>query len=45
MPNWVENKLSYNGNEAEIKEMLEKIRYDNATIGTIDFNKIIPMPK
>lgn len=45
MPNWVENKLSYNGNEAEIKEMLKKIRYDNATIGTIDFNKIIPMPK
>lgn len=45
MPNWVENKLSYNGNEEEIKEMLEKIRYDNATIGTIDFNKIIPMPK
>ncbi len=45
MPNWVENRLSYNGNETEIKEMLEKIRYDNATIGTIDFNKIIPMPK
>lgn len=45
MPNWVENKLSYNGNEAEIKEMLEKIKYDNSTIGTIDFNKIIPMPK
>ena len=45
MPNWVENKLSYNGNEAEIKEMLKKIRYDNATIGTIDFNIIIPMPK
>lgn len=45
MPNWVENRLSYNGNETEIKEMLEKIRYDNATIGTIDFNKIISMPK
>ena len=45
MPNWVENRLSYNGNETEIKEMLEKIRYDNATIGSIDFNKIIPMPK
>lgn len=45
MPNWVENRLSYNGNETEIKEMLEKIRYDNATIGIIDFNKIIPMPK
>lgn len=45
MPNWVENRLSYNDNETEIKEMLEKIRYDNATIGTIDFNKIIPMPK
>lgn len=26
MPNWVENRLSYNGNETEIKEMLEQIR-------------------
>ena len=45
MPNWLENKLSYSGNKEEIAQMLEKIRYDNATIGTIDFNKIIPMPK
>lgn len=24
MPNWVENKLSYNGNEAKLKKCLRK---------------------
>lgn len=45
MPNWVENHLKYNGDETEIAEMLEKIKMDDFTIGTIDFDKIIPMPK
>lgn len=45
MPNWVENHLSYSGDKNEIAEMREKIKYDDLTTGTIDFNKIIPMPE
>lgn len=45
MPNWVENHLKYDGDEIEIAQMLEQIKMDGSTTGTIDFDKIIPMPK
>lgn len=45
MPNWIENHVFYDGNEAEIQEMLENIKNDVLGKGTIDFNKIIPMPE
>lgn len=45
MPNHVENYVSLNGDEQKIREMLETIKNDDYGIGTIDFNKIIPMPE
>ena len=45
MPNDVENIVRINGDEQRIREMLEAIKDDECGIGTIDFNKIIPMPE
>lgn len=45
MPNHVMNKLTVTGDPQEIKEMLESIQNDKDGFGTIDFNKIIPMPE
>ena len=45
MPNWVENHVFYDGDEEEIQAMLENIKNDEFGKGTIDFNKIIPMPE
>lgn len=44
MPNHVENIITLKGNEKKIHEMLEAIKSDNYGLGTMDFNKIIPMP-
>ena len=45
MPNWVQNNIKFSGDEAEIKKMLEEIKDDEIGFGSIDFNKIIPMPE
>ena len=45
MPNHVMNNISLQGDEYKIKEMLEAIKSDEFGLGTIDFNKIIPMPE
>lgn len=45
MPNHVMNNISLQGDEYKIKEMLEAIKSDKFGLGTIDFNKIIPMPE
>lgn len=45
MPNWVQNNITFSGDEAEIKEMLEAIKDDETGFGSVDFNKIIPMPE
>lgn len=45
MPNHISNKLTIIGEEQEVKEVLEFIKEDNLGLGTIDFNKITPMPK
>ena len=45
MPNHVTNIIEINGDSAQIKEMLEHIKNDTFGIGTVDFNKIIPMPE
>lgn len=45
MPNHVENHISLQGDEQKIREMLEAIQNDEFGVGTIDFNKIIPMPE
>lgn len=45
MPNWVQNNIKFSGDTAEIKKMLEAIKNDEINFGSIDFNKIIPMPE
>lgn len=50
MPNHVINRLSFDCSEEDLKEILTAICYDDSSevevtgIGTIDFNKITPMP-
>lgn len=45
MPNHITNRLELVGDQSKINKLLEAVRYDNEPIGTLDFNKIIPMPK
>ena len=53
MPNWVKNIVTFEGEQNEIERLLDFIKRDkdkNADEneygrGTIDFNKVIPMPK
>jgi len=44
MPNHITNIITYNGDRKHIEKMLEAIKIDELGIGTVDFNKIIPMP-
>ena len=45
MPNHVVNHISLQGDPVKIREMLEAIQSDEAGIGSVDFNKIIPCLK
>lgn len=45
MPNHVMNKLQISGDPALVRELLESVQDDEHGLGTIDFNKIIPMPE
>lgn len=45
MPNHVTNILTVAGDKETVTEMHEAIKNDKYGIGTIDFNKIIPMPE
>ena len=45
MPNWVQNNITFSGDDTAIKKMLEEIQDDELGFGSIDFNKIIPMPE
>ena len=45
MPNWVANKLKIEADEALVNEILDAIKKDEGGRGTIDFNKLIPMPE
>ena len=45
MPNYVKNKVRFNGSDKDIKAMLKTIKSDELGLGTIDFRKIIPMPE
>lgn len=42
MPNWIINKLSFEGDEKRVEELMNKISTDEELI---DFQKIIPRPK
>ena len=45
MPNWVQNNLRFDASDEEIQNILEAIKDDEEGIGSIDFNKITPMPE
>ncbi len=45
MPNHVTNNIYLKGDPDRIKEILEAIKNDEHGVGSIDFNKIIPMPE
>ena len=47
MPNWIKNKISFEGPEDQIKSMLDSIKSVsvNGDVNFIDFDKIIPMPE
>ena len=53
MPNWVKNIVTFDGEQNEIERLLDFIKRDKDEDadeneygrGTIDFNKVIPMPK
>ena len=45
MPNHIENIITLTGDKQKINEMLKAIQNDDYSLGTIDFNKIIPMPE
>ena len=45
MPNHVTNIVNFTGDKEKIAEMLEAIKDDEYGLGTIDFNKITPMPE
>lgn len=45
MPNWVQNNLRFDASDEEMQNILEAIKDDEEGIGSIDFNKITPMPE
>lgn len=45
MPNWVQNNLKFNTDDEELNRILDAIKDDEAGTGSIDFNKIVPMPE
>lgn len=45
MPNHVTNVVTFGGDPKQIQKMLMEIKDDEAGVGSIDFEKLIPMPK
>ena len=45
MQNHITNSITLSGNKEKIAEMMENIKNDEVGVGSIDFNKIIPMPE
>ena len=45
MPNHVTNVLTLHGDAARVREVLEAVRQDGLVLGSVDFNKILPMPE
>jgi hypothetical protein len=44
MPNHVVNKVRIKADGALLDEILEAVKLDDVGIGSVDFNKVIPMP-
>ena len=45
MPNHITTRIKITGDPEAVKRVLNKIKKDEFGMGTIDFEKIIPMPK
>ncbi len=45
MPNYVMNLLKLEGDTKKIDEVLRAVQKDDTGLGSLDFNKIIPMPE
>jgi hypothetical protein len=45
MPNHITNILTAHGDEKKVRAMFEAIKNDEIGTGSIDFNKIVPMPE
>ena len=45
MSDYITNVVTLKGIPKRIRNMLYRIKYDNEEIGSIDFNKIIPIPE
>ena len=44
MPNHVTNIIEIKGDPARISALFEAVKSDEYGLGSIDFNKLIPMP-
>ena len=44
MPNHVQNIVRLQGDEKRVQEILEAVKSDQYGLGSVDFEKIIPMP-
>lgn len=45
MANYIKNIITLSGDKQKINQMFKDIQNDELGIGTVDFNKIIPMPE
>lgn len=45
MPNHITNILTAYGDKEKVRAMFEAIKNDEIGAGSIDFNKIVPMPE
>ena len=45
MPNHITNILKFEGDSEQVHALLDQIKNEELGIGSIDFNKIIPMPE
>lgn len=45
MPNHITNILTIQTDEEQVRDILEAVKSDETGIGSVDFNKIIPMPE
>ena len=45
MPNHVTNRIQFTGDQRRIEQIYEDIKNDKEGLGSIDFNKVIPMPE
>lgn len=45
MPNHVMNVLTLRGEPEQLLQLMESVKYDRLGAGSVDFNKIIPMPE